>query len=43
MGYVRNFGAQAWLSYRALFHWLTPPSYISNVVLGPSSPWRSSC
>ena len=35
MGYIRNFGAQAWLSYRGLFFWLAPPSYISNVVLAP--------
>lgn len=35
MGYLRNFGAQSWLSYRALFFWLSPPAYISNVVLAP--------
>ena len=32
---VQNFYLQAYLSYRGLFHWLTPFPYFSNIVLAP--------
>lgn len=32
---VRRFALQSYLSYRGLFLWLTPVSYVSNVVLRP--------
>ena len=35
MDSVRNFYLQAYLSYRGLFHWLTPFPYFSNLVLAP--------
>lgn len=35
MDAARNFVTQSYLSYRGLFHWLTPFPYISNVVLAP--------
>ena len=35
MDAIQNFYLQAYLSYRGLFHWLTPFPYFSNVVLAP--------
>lgn len=35
MDALRNFYTQSYLSYRGLFHWLTPFPYFSNVVLAP--------
>ena len=35
MDRIQNFYLQAYLSYRGLFHWLTPFPYFSNIVLAP--------
>jgi ABC-2 type transport system permease protein len=32
---VRRFSSTAWITYRTLFHWLHPASYVASKVVGP--------